>query len=176
MVKMTLPSNGPGFGVLLSLIVHPIKLFESQTCQVADAPENYSNPPWQQQKYAPKDVLVKNCPTIAFGLWSEIRHQISCMFLYHIYSNYICISQLESKWFLFFPSLIYSGRSACVEILPLLLQLKKLLCCIVTPLLSQIYTITNQNRGSLVASVIFLYFSDSFSIDDIDSQISVLLS
>lgn len=113
MVKMTLPSNGPGFGVLLSLIVHPIKLFESETCQVADAPENYSNPPWQQQKYAPKDVLVKNCPTIAFGLWSEIRRQISCMFLYHIYSNYILYFSAGKQMIPFFP-LINLFRKKCL--------------------------------------------------------------
>lgn len=81
------------------------------------------------------------------------------MCLYHIYSNYICTSQLESKWFLFFPSSIYSGRHDCVEMLPLLLQLEKLLCCTVIPLLSQISTITNENLGSLVACVTFFSIS-----------------
>lgn len=65
MVKMTLLSNGPGFGMVSilsfqSLFVHSSnQLLELDSIQVSDASENYSNPLWQQQKYAPKDVLLK---------------------------------------------------------------------------------------------------------------------
>lgn len=58
-----------------SLIIPLIKFIESETCQVSDAPQNYSNPPCQQQKYAPKDVLLKKI-ALLLHLVCDLKYEV----------------------------------------------------------------------------------------------------
>lgn len=81
MVKMTVLSSGPGFGIVSilssqSLVSSSNQLLEMESNQVSDASENYSNPPWQQQKYVPKDVLLKKI-VLLLCLVCDLKYEVT---------------------------------------------------------------------------------------------------